>query len=93
MGQKNFQIRVLGQPLAPSWTWDSVGDGLRFVPVARAALAITGAPPATATRGLAYSFTPEVSGGNPPCTFSLEGDLPPGLSFNPATGAISGIPL
>ncbi len=93
MGQSNFQIRVLGAPLAVSWLWDSVGDGVRFVPVAPAELAISGTPPTTATSGVPYSFTPTVSGGNPPYTFGLAGDLPPGLTFNSATGAISGTPL
>lgn len=93
MGQSNFQLRVLGQPLAASWTWDSVGDGLRFIPVTPAELAITGTPPASAIAGAFYSFTPGVSGGTPPYSFGLTGDLPPGLTFDPATGTISGTAL
>src|SRR5262249_32420086 len=40
-----------------------------------------------------YTQTVDVRGGVAPYTFSLTtGSLPPGLSFNPATGTISGTP-
>lgn len=54
---------------------------------------ITGTPPSTGSWGAAYSFTPSVVGGTPPYSFGLTGDLPPGLSFDTATGTISGTPL
>lgn len=55
-------------------------------------LTINGSPPATASVGVAYSFTPTTTGGKAPLTFSLVGSLPAGLSFNTATGAITGTP-
>lgn len=58
---------------------------------AKAALAISGEPAATAGPS-PYSFTPAVSGGVPVYTFALAGALPSGLSFNTATGAIMGTP-
>lgn len=56
-----------------------------------APLTITGSP-AAATVGNAYTFTPGGGGGRPPYTHALTGTLPSGLSFNPATGAITGTP-
>ncbi|MBJ7410839.1 MAG: putative Ig domain-containing protein [Phenylobacterium sp.] len=57
-----------------------------------AALSISGAPPA-ANVGIAYTFAPTSAGGHTPKTYALTGTLPPGLSFNTATGAITGTPL
>ena len=58
-----------------------------------AALSITGTPATTAAIGSAYSFTPTAAGGVAPRTFALVGGtLPAGLSFNTATGAITGTP-
>jgi hypothetical protein len=56
-------------------------------------LAIIGTPSPTATVGAAYSFVPTASGGATPYAFSSTGTLPPGLSFNTSTGAITGTPL
>ena len=50
---------------------------------------ISGTPPATALTGAPYLFTPTASDA---LTFSLSGTLPPGLSFDPATGTLSGTP-
>ncbi len=42
--------------------------------------------------GVAYSAALNASGGQPPYTWSASGSLPPGLTLNPSTGAISGTP-
>lgn len=53
---------------------------------------ISGTPDA-AEVGIAYTFTPTVTGGNPPFAFASVGHLlPDGLSFDPLTGTISGTP-
>lgn len=93
MGMKQFQLRVLGTSMLCSWGWDSIGDAISFAPGLSPALAISGTPPALAPAGAGYSFTPSATGGTPPYEYSLTGALPPGLSFNPATGAITGTPL
>ena len=45
-----------------------------------------------AKEGEAYSTTLQSSGGVPPVNWSVTPNLPDGLSLNPATGEISGIP-
>src|ERR1019366_4349861 len=50
-------------------------------------------PTATGTVGVAYSSALVATGGVPPYTFSItSGSLPPGLTLNPSTGAITGTP-
>lgn len=55
--------------------------------------ALTVSPPPTATTGTAYSGSVTVSGGTAPYTYAItSGPLPPGLSLNSSTGAITGTP-
>lgn len=50
-------------------------------------------PAGTAQVGVSYSSALVASGGVPPYTFSIiSGSLPPGLTLNPSTGAITGTP-
>jgi hypothetical protein len=56
-------------------------------------LAISGAPPATATIGTPYSGQLTVTGGSAPFTYTLAaGSLPIGVTLKAATGVISGTP-
>lgn len=55
-------------------------------------LTINGAPDTDAIVGEPYSWAPGTTGGAPDLVFDLDGDLPPGLVFNTATGRISGTP-
>ncbi len=57
------------------------------------AVAITSSPAGAGEVGVAYSFSPVVIDGVGPYVWSLStGSLPVGLTLNPATGAVSGIP-
>lgn len=58
-------------------------------PAAR--LTLSGTVPATATVGVAYSFTPTSTGGHTPKVFGLPG-LPAWLALVSATGQITGTP-
>lgn len=61
--------------------------------VVRAAVAITTTSLPNGSVGSAYSQTLAVSGGQTPYTWSVNsGALPPGLSLNTGTGAITGTP-
>lgn len=63
------------------------------VAAAPTAVSITGTPPTTGQVGTPYSFTPSVANGSGTKTFTLSsGTLLGGLSFNTATGAITGTP-
>jgi large repetitive protein len=56
-------------------------------------LNVTSAPAAGAEVGLLFALNPQVSGGKPGYAWSIaEGTLPAGLSFDTATGAITGKP-
>lgn len=54
-------------------------------------LSITGTP-GIALVNVPYRFTPSIYGGFGDRVFALTGSLPAGLSFNTATGKISGTP-
>ena len=57
-------------------------------------LTLSATSPANPTLGLAYSAQFSASGGVSPYSFSIsQGSLPPGLSIDPATGTVSGIPI
>lgn len=49
--------------------------------------------PPPATGGVLYSHTITTTGGTAPLTFSLSGTPPPGLTIDPVTGIISGVPV
>jgi len=52
----------------------------------------SGAPPANATVGTAYSFTYTATGTPTPFYALIAGSLPPGLSLSAGTGALTGTP-
>jgi len=62
--------------------------------VAPAPLSISSTPLPNGQLGVAYSATVTATGGTAPYTWALAGGstLPPGLSLNPATGAVTGTP-
>jgi len=56
-------------------------------------LRITGEPNLGGIQDAPYGgFTPTVSGGIAPYSFSLQGTWPPGLTIDAGTGAVSGTP-
>ena len=78
----------LGSPIATT----SSNGGLiaQFCPALPAFTADS--PPATATTGVAYSYTFAASGRPAPTFGVASGTLPPGLSLNATTGVLSGTP-
>lgn len=88
-------------------TWSAAGPGLLVIeatladgPSGSAQVGVGGAPLSLSGGqlpngqvGAAYTSGVAASGGIPPYTYALAGgSLPPGLSLNPATGAIAGTP-
>jgi large repetitive protein len=53
---------------------------------------VVGPAKTVAEAGIAFSFTPQATGGKPGYTWALDGTLPEGLTLDPATGAITGTP-
>jgi len=70
-----------GKALPGTWTVTAGNPSL--------ATTISGAPTTSTTLGSAYSFTPTATNAT---SFSYTGTLPPGLSFNASSGAITGTP-
>jgi Putative Ig domain len=68
------------------------GGGDAGASTAKAALSIAGTPPTATTAGVAYNFTPSVSGaGGAALTFSISG-RPAWATFDTTTGKLSGTP-
>ncbi|MCC5788323.1 MAG: fibronectin type III domain-containing protein [Opitutales bacterium] len=70
-----------------------VMDNIHIKRSAPEPLALTGTPPAEVEINEFFSFTPEVSGGFAPYTFTLSGSLPEGVSFDSSDGSIAGTPV
>ncbi|MEO8101611.1 MAG: Ig domain-containing protein [Betaproteobacteria bacterium] len=75
---------TLSAPLAASFVFTRSGAG-------NTAPAFTSVPTTNFTVGIPGSFIVTASG-SPTPTFALTGTLPPGISFNAASGLISGVP-
>ena len=74
-------------------TYGAIGTSSVWVSASVPQLTLSATSPANPTLGLAYSAQFSASGGVAPYSFSLsQGSLPPGLSIDPATGTVSGIP-
>ena len=88
-----FQVVVTDESLPTQTAFASLGISVNFASI----LTITTSSLPDATTGTLYSEAVEVTGGIAPYTWSLAdtasfGDLPPGLTLDPATGVISGTP-
>jgi len=81
-----FQVQDSGTP-------KQTKTATLLLTIAPAALGITTASLPGGQVGVAYSTTLVASGGTPPYSWSItSGTLPPGLSLNASTGAITGTP-
>jgi len=87
VGVFNFTIRVTDDA-AQTATADC------SITITLEALSISGAPPAGEV-GTPYSFTPDVTGGTPPYSFTIDNLCTEFgvFTFNPATGELSGTPI
>jgi hypothetical protein len=98
--------KVAGTPAAPSSFAFTVAvddrNGLAGGP-GTAACTLTVAPPSStplslscgspqATKNVLYTSTVSAAGGLAPYRYSIAGPLPPGLTFDPVTGILSGTP-
>jgi putative Ig domain-containing protein len=82
-GDFTFKIQASTGSLTDSQTYTlSVVEPLKITKTGRA----------NAEVGLAYTLAPSASGGKPGYTWSLQGELPTGLTFDAATGGVSGKP-
>jgi len=93
-----------GAPISYSFTLEVTDSTLPTSQVAQqplvisiqqpAALSITPSSLPSGETALPYSASLSASGGIPPYTWQItSGQLPPGLNFNPASGAITGTPI
>lgn len=82
-GSYSFTVQVV----------DSIGDGTQLPETVQVSvLALTGNAPAGIT-GSAYSYSYTATGGVTPYAYSIStGALPPGITLNSSTGAITGTP-
>jgi large repetitive protein len=55
-------------------------------------LKVTPAVPKSAEVGIAFTYTPATTGGRPGYTFTTDGALPAGFTFDATTGALTGKP-
>lgn len=86
----NSSGMVLSPDGATAYVANASSDNISVLDVPREAV-ITSSAPTAASAGTAYSFTVAATG-FPAATLALAGTLPAGLTFDPATGIISGIP-
>jgi hypothetical protein len=100
-GNTSLAAQLAGIPTTPGVytavyrVVDGLGQvGQRQIRLRVSGMAIVNTAIAPGAVGVPYNQTVDVRGGTAPYTFSLtSGNLPTGLSFNTATGAISGTPL
>ena len=86
-GSASFTATVTDSAAPPRMTSQS------FTVAINSRFAVASSAPPNGTAGTAYSFTPALSGGTAPYSWSLiSGSLPVGLSLNTSTGAIAGTP-
>ncbi len=90
---------ITGTPTAAGTFTIQVTDAAGIVAASSCPFTIAAAPVLTCPAissgeiGRAFSSPPiTVTGGTPPYTFSVSGTLPPGLTLNTASGAITGTP-
>ncbi len=78
-------------PLVKVTDKNNLSDSQSFSVTIVGALAITNPALPSGVVGASYSATLTATGGTPPYTFNVTG-LPPGVTFNAQTGALSGTP-
>ncbi|MFT4254491.1 MAG: putative Ig domain-containing protein, partial [Caulobacter sp.] len=74
-------------------SYGAVGTDALSLTIAAPTLALTPASAPAADYGVAYSLTFSTTGGVSPYHYVLSGSLPTGVSFDAATGVLSGTPM
>lgn len=88
--QSPIEVGTQATDVAPILTQSPIEVGVAPLPPLTLACPVD----TVATVGVPYTGALIASGGAPPYTYSISaGALPPGLSLDPSTGAITGIPL